>query len=380
MSKAEFPINIESLSPEWLSHVLRADGLLTKNAVTGFSAEQLYGGYTASVFRLKLDFDGQDDNAPASLVIKIHGDSPATRAYFEYQGIYEREVRFYQKLARTRTLPVPVCYAAEFDRDSGDFVLLLEDLSPGRQGDWEQDPIGDIRIALGNLAQLHASFWGDPLLDKYEWIVNTSNLQNPPPYKGLWADKLARVKQRYLDQLSPNVWSICDKWLTHWDDIMRCMSQDTHTLVHTDVHLEQMFFPTAKLPRFVLFDWQNPSKSWAAEDVIHAIVCDLDIEDRREHEAGLINHYFDCLCQQGVTDLSRDRFWFQCRLSLLWIYYMFFTMLSQPDMSKTLQAEIESAGDDLSEWIFAPLEAATEDWKLHEVLDQAIAESRSGKN
>jgi len=62
---------------------------------------------------------------------------------------------------RQNDTPIPECHAAEFDRDSGDFVLLMEDLSAARQGDWNQDPIADIRTSLAHLAQMHAQFWGD---------------------------------------------------------------------------------------------------------------------------------------------------------------------------------------------------------------------------
>lgn len=330
------------------------------------------------VYRLELKYDKVEQKAPHSLVAKFHSDSASTRTQFEALGIYEKEVRFYQTLASDDALPVPFCYAAEYDKNNGDFILLLEDLSAARPGSWVDDPVGDIREALTHLARIHANFWGDSRLEDYDWIVQPTNLANPPPFKSRWASNLALAKQRYRNQLSDYVWSTCDKSLAYWDEIMICMSQDTHTLVHTDPHLGQMFFPTDELPRFVLFDWQNPSKGWAAEDVIHAIVCDLDIDDRRAHEAELINYYFDCLCQRGISDLTRERFWFQCRLSLLWVYFMFFTMLSQPAMRKGLEAEAEAAGDDLRDWIFEPLEAVTGDWKLTQAIDQAIEEARDG--
>ena len=100
---------------------------------------------------------------------------------------------------------------------------------------------------------------------------------------------------------------------------MQYMNRQTHTLVHTDAHLGQMFFPSETVPRFVLFDWQNPIKGWGAEDVIHPLVCELDIGTRRAHESMLIDHYYHHLTQSGVTDLSKERLWFQCKLCLLWM-------------------------------------------------------------
>lgn len=124
--------------------------------------------------------------------------------------------------------------------------------------------------------------------------------------------------------------------LEYWDEIMICMGQDTHTLVHTDPHLGQMFFPTAELPRFVLFDWQNPSKSWGAEDVVHPIVAELDVDQRREHEESLIDHYYDNLCRLGISDLTRERLGFQCKIILLWLYFTLFNLVVQPDLLQAL--------------------------------------------
>ena len=48
---------------------------------------------------------------------------------------YAREVFFYADLSRTVDIQAPRCFAAEFDPDTHDFVLLMEDLAPGVQID-----------------------------------------------------------------------------------------------------------------------------------------------------------------------------------------------------------------------------------------------------
>jgi hypothetical protein len=223
--------------------------------VKGFSAEPINRGYTAAVCRLVLEYEDDSGAAPRSLVMKVHGSAESTRALFESLGIYEKEVRFYQTLARDRELPVPVCYAAEYNPHSGDFVLLMEDLAMARVGSDGEDLVGDIRIALSHMAQIHPSFWGDRQLLEYDWIVNSTDPVNPPPHKELWARNLTTVKRLFPGGYSGYTRSVCDKWLDNWNATMRCLSRDTHTLLHTDVHLGQMFFPTAELPRFALFDW-----------------------------------------------------------------------------------------------------------------------------
>jgi hypothetical protein len=379
MSKLSFPTGIESLSSEWLTQVLEADGALGGAIVKSFTGEPIGVGYTSSVYRLSLEYAADVVTAPKSLVVKFHGNTASTRELFESFGIYEKEVRFYQTIGRDRTLPVPICHAAEFDRQSGDFVILMEDLSAARSASWDDGGLADIRTGLTQLAEIHAKFWGDPQLRQHDWIAQPTDLQNPPPQKALWASNLAEVKKHHRDQLSDYSWSVCDKWLEYWDEIMLCISQDTHTLVHTDPHLGQMFFPTAELQRFVLFDWQYPSKSWGAEDVVHLIVSEQSVDDRRRHEESLVDLYFETLCQKGVSDLTKQRFWFQCKLSLLWLYFMDFNTVAEPGLLQSLQAEAQIEGVDWRGWIFGQLGPVTADWKMAEILDQAIEEARTGQ-
>ena len=373
---AKFPATIESLTSEWLNRVLQAGGFLESGRVSSFRAEPVSGGYTSLVYRLVLEYQGNRGNSPASMVIKLHSDSVSIREAFEELGLYEKEVRFYQNLGQHQSLPVPACYAAEFDQDSGDFVLLLEDMSAARPCSWDDDGIEDMRTGLVNLAKIHGKFWGDPQLQQHEWIVKPTDLLEAPPLKADWAVNLAKAKTRYREQLSDYTWSVCEKWLESWDEIMLCMDQDTHTLVHTDPHLGQMFFPTDALPRFVLFDWQYPSKSWAAEDVIHLVVAELPAKIRRKHEKALLDLYYQALCGQGVIDLTRERFGFQCRLSILWLLFMNLNLVARDDMVEIAKSEAEESGEDWRDWVFGVVDEAVVDWQLSEILDQAIAEAR----
>ncbi len=47
---------------------------------------------------------------------------------------YVREVRFYQQVAGRTSLPVPACYFAGIDAETGLHLLLLEDMAPARSG------------------------------------------------------------------------------------------------------------------------------------------------------------------------------------------------------------------------------------------------------
>ncbi len=377
--RTSFPASIESMDCDWLTRVLRKRDLLQSGSVVKFTVETFDSGYTSSIHRLHLAFDDSSTSAPRSVIAKFHSKFRSIRKTFERLGIYEKEVGFYRFVGTDMGLPVPTCYAAEFDHDSGDFVLLLEDLSAARAGSWEVDPLGDIRQALPQLAKIHARFWGDPSLQQSDWVVKPFESAVSSLNRSDWGSYLHKVKTGYRDQWPEYAWKVCDCILESWDEIMCFMNLDTHTLIHTDAHLGQMFFPSAQLPRFVLFDWQYPCKALAAEDVTHLIVNELSIEERREHESALVELYYQSLRSEGVVDLSRDRFWFQCKLGLMWLILMHFRTVAEPDLLQTLKAEAEAAGDTWQEWVFEQLGPAITDWQLSDVLDQAIAEVKQTK-
>jgi hypothetical protein len=370
-----FPNRIESVNSDWLTRVLRQHGSLKSGSVSGFRVEALDDGYTSAVYRLHLTLDAAEVTAPRSMIVKFHATSIPIRKTFEALGIYQKEVEFYQFAGTNEQLPVPICYTAEFDAASGDFVLVLEDMSAARPGSWEIDPLGDVRIALPQLARIHAQFWGDPRLRRFDWVVKPFEGSASSLHRSEWEVYLHKLKMDYRDQWPENLWELCERILRHWDDIMRCMSLDTHTLVHTDAHLGQMFFPTEQLPRFVLFDWQYPCKALAAEDVTHLIVNELSVEDRREHEAALVEFYYQSLCREGVADVSLERLWFQCKLSLMWLILMYFRTVAEPDLLQRLKDEADAAGDKWQDWVFGHLGPAISDWDMHAVVDQAIAEA-----
>ena len=91
-------------------------------------------------------------------------------------GVYEREVRFYRELAPRLGGPLAGCHVAVFEPEGGWFTLLLEDAAPAVQGDQIAGcSIDQARLAVHELAELHAPVFGDPELGATPWL----NQPNP---------------------------------------------------------------------------------------------------------------------------------------------------------------------------------------------------------
>src|SRR5947209_8757286 len=117
--------------------------------------------------RLGLSYD-RDGAGPSSLVAKLPSGDENSRAAAAAVRAYEIEVNFYRHLQSGLQMRTPRCYYASLDLDTNDFVLLLEDISAGRQGDQLAGCTADrAAVAVAELPGLHAPHWGDPALERF---------------------------------------------------------------------------------------------------------------------------------------------------------------------------------------------------------------------
>ncbi|MFM7094851.1 MAG: hypothetical protein ACKOYL_09915, partial [Actinomycetota bacterium] len=73
-------------------------------------------------------------DVPASVVVKLPSPGEESRAAGIAHRTYEREAKFYMRLAGTFDVRRPQCHWLEFDESTHDFVLVLEDLAPAVPG------------------------------------------------------------------------------------------------------------------------------------------------------------------------------------------------------------------------------------------------------
>ena len=118
-------------------------------------------GFTGLVGRVRLRFEGADGNPPASVVVKL----PSARDDVSFER-HVRELRFYREL----DVPfAPRLYYGAADDEQRRSILLLEDLSAGRQGDVLQGcSVDDAARVLAAVAPFHARWWAEAVAN--EWI------------------------------------------------------------------------------------------------------------------------------------------------------------------------------------------------------------------
>ncbi|MEH6452301.1 MAG: hypothetical protein V7782_04585 [Psychromonas sp.] len=133
------PSTPQALTSEWLTYALRETGIINQAKVKSFEITALGDeqGITGQLVRLALSYDINEENTPQSIIAKFPSTDPEElEIMFTLTYHYEREVRFYEKIAARINLRTPQCYYSALNVDAREYVLLLEDLTPAPCGNW----------------------------------------------------------------------------------------------------------------------------------------------------------------------------------------------------------------------------------------------------
>ena len=285
-------MNIEDITPTWLGEVLG-------EPVATLETDRVGTGQIGTCHRLRLDGD-------RTLLAKLPAEDPGARDMMA--GAYRGEVRFYERVAPTVAVRAPACRYAEMADDSGDFVLLLEDLAPREQGDQLAGcTVAQARDAVVNLAGLHGPRWSDPTLLE----VDTLSLNGPDDI-ALLLEMYGPTTELFLDGLGDLVapkdrqtLRECVEPIGPW----LLARTERFGLVHGDYRLDNLLFPPGGQPGVVAVDWQTLSLALPARDLSYFLGTSLTVEDRRAHERDLVAAYHRALTAYGVEDYSLEDCW-----------------------------------------------------------------------
>ena len=222
--------------------------------------------------------------------------------------MYEREVTFFRRIAPAVDVPMPECYAAELHPETGEAIVVLEDLRGYRCGDQvagcDAETAKDIIDAL---VPLHATFWDDTNRDILatamridgEYIEGFS-----PAVEATWQ----RAVEMFGDCMTDYVRDGIEQFVGSIRDLHRMMGARTQTLVHGDVRLDNVMFGEEEgHHKIMLLDWQATMVSNPLQDVAYLLSQNVRTEERRAHELELLHHYHDRLVEHGVDNYSFEQ-------------------------------------------------------------------------
>ena len=330
------PAGPEELTPDGITAMLRDSAVLRDSNVTGFDTEILGEGegFLGTIVRLRLRYDREEPDAPATLIGKFPTALDQNRGLAQAAGLYEREIRFYRQLADALEMRTPRLYYSAMDsnpalenadrvervlnripawlvlkalplfarigsRSKRRYVLLLEDLAPARTGDQVTGCGGEVaEVIVRDLAAMHAGWWASPELDELKWIARANTLA---PF----AHRLVmRAMPAFVEEFGSKLPVVHEltPWLReHGIELMNRLAEPPITLLHGDYRLDNMcLLGEGNEVRVTVFDWQTIMLGRGPFDLAYFITGNLPVEEAADAEPRLLRAYYDSLVASGV--------------------------------------------------------------------------------
>ena len=334
-NEVKFPTDPNDLTPEILTAAMSPErpGLVVKEleVVQAFYAATGQAS-TADRVILNLEYSKEGASAaaaeglPRRVVLKTMLVSPHAPAV-----MYETEVRFYREVCPLVPFETPTYYGALFDSESGQFGIVLEDLTERGvvfPNVTMPTSMAQIRSLIRNLAALHSKFWESPKLDTdFAWMATPKGGGMEELFKGLVPPIMGHIEREpwRAEILEPIGRSVPD---LH-EDMMKVaagpLENGPRTLLHGDTHLGNTYLLKGDGERdgkgdvTGLLDFQLSLRGCYSRDLTYILTTALTIDQRREHERDLIAFYLDELARGGVERVpTMDEAWLLHRQSALW--------------------------------------------------------------
>lgn len=289
--------NPDEITRDWLTSVLSHAGI--DGRVTDFEAESVGTGQVGENVRFTL----AGDNVPTSVVGKFPSTDEVSRQTGIQQGNYLREVFFYNEIRETVDIRTPRVLFADADVETHDFVIVMEDLAPGRQGDQMAGcSVDEAALALEELAKLQGPRWGDSSLMRYELLGLSFGPEHGAMLQAFYQSVAPGFLDRYAARLTDEQIAMTEKLGTRLDRYHDAY-KGSPGLIHIDYRLDNMMFG-GPYPLAVV-DWQSVSVGCPVADASYFLGTSLDPEIRRSEERPLLRHYLDVLKSYKV-DLTLD--------------------------------------------------------------------------
>lgn len=329
MSDSYFPIDAFELNLGLLNSTVQK--LYPHTVIDAFSVieSKSYGDEmvsTAARAILNLQYKTNPNNLPCRIILKLARDKTKIMAPF-----YENEVNFYTRLRNDLAIEAPLTLGGAYDPNSGQFGLLMEDLSE-RQALFpnvkEAVGLAHIESLIDTLAKLHATFWQSPRFNSdLNWVQShttgaLAELQNHAATPLIQHEIDHENFKREMVQRLRTTGSKLREGMMAMHQHQATLPK---TLLHGDTHLGNTYLLANDKAGFL--DWQLMTSGYGVHDISYLVTTALSVEQRRLNEQPLLKRYLEKLAEFGVKQVPHfDEAWLEFRRSLVWgVYYGWLT-------------------------------------------------------
>ena len=151
----------DAVDAAWLTAVLHRAGVGVDNEIVAIDDGSIGTGQMGDNVRYAVTWRDPDDSLPRTVVGKFPSASEASRATAVMLNSYRQELGFYRDLRADVSIRAPHVYHAGWNDDGHDFVLVMEDVVPARQGDQLAGcTVEHAELVIDQAVGLHAAHLG----------------------------------------------------------------------------------------------------------------------------------------------------------------------------------------------------------------------------
>jgi len=330
VTDAAFPAQPDLLTPEWLTAMLRSSGQLSGDeAVRGFSVHAIgHGvGMVGSTLRVELEYADRAEKAPASVVMKFAHEVESRRAVGMQLRLYETEVMFYNHIAASVAVPKPACYFAAVDAQTGESLIVLEDMRRYRQADQlEGLGVAEAKQVIDAFTPLHAAYWENT---GQEFLRNAMRVDSS--WKACYMDLVEATWRKCVEQfgycIPPEIHAALPDYVEGLRPLHAVMADRAQTLVHGDPRMDNVMLNDGEDgPPLVLLDWQTLMITNPLHDLAYLLSMSANPDARRAMEDDLIRYYHAALTDLGVTGYTLEQCYEDYDVAVLYMMSVAFVM------------------------------------------------------
>lgn len=255
-----------------------------------FAFAPVGAGQVGDSYRVTLDWV-TPDTVPASLIAKCPAGDVTSRETARAMHLYEIETQFYAHFAADCGARVPRAYACQYDADTLDGVLLLEDMAPAKQiAQMDGCSVDEVKLILDEAARLHKGSWNAGALQAHGWLHYAQSDERRAFVAQLLPAVYPEWRARYEGRISDDILDMGAALVARFDAYM-ARRDGPLVLAHGDMRLDNMLF-TDTDGRAILLDWQTVSAGNPMGDIAYAISTSLAAPDiRAAEEEALVGRY-----------------------------------------------------------------------------------------
>ena len=279
-------------------------GLSRNQTINHVEKLEIKESNTALVIRINVKINTSENIESRRLFIKTIKQDRSNNGYLQNSL---KEVKFYKfiKDNSINSLPIPACYDAFISEETGEFVIVLEDLTDQYVGH-NISCLHDEKIwfkCADTLARFHSVFWNSKMIDAIGDIKEIDSKSEKEKLNNFLNhfDKLFddKIKTTFNGAMDINIFIMKE-------ESIRIKDKRNITICNGDSHIFNFMLPINENHNPLMIDFQFWGTGIGPGDLAHLTRVNFSNKLKEDIQISLVRHYHKKLMEYGITNYSWD--------------------------------------------------------------------------